>query len=624
MNSGLTELNTSTGLVEKDDQEDATPQGDDAMDGEESAPIVGIDLGTSTSAIAALALGNPYLIPDSEGDDIVPSVVQVALGNEILVGARAKATAVTYHDRTILEVKRLMGQSETIKAGPRTFTPEEVSAFILTHLKESAERHLGQEIRDIVLSVPARFENEAREATRRAAERAGLNVLRLINEPTAAALAYGLNHIDENQRIMVFDFGGGTLDVTVLELFEGVLDIKTSVGDDKLGGKDVDEVLINIFRDAYKEQRGKKLPAASRDRRAAQVLKEEAENYKKMLSFTEVVQVNIPNVTEEGGISLELTRDMLENQLEEMLVRAITLCNEALSRARLRWDEIDVVLPVGGSSRIPLFRRALSSLWGREIQDYENPDEAVAKGAAIAAGIEMRRLRSEAAEEERKKSLMVLDVSPHRLGVATIKQVGSGQFVEDYFSEIIAKDEKLPVHRKRDYFTAFHGAEPITVRIYEAASDSNLCRDHHIVSELPLRNLTPDSEGEPVQVDFRYTLDGTLDVSVSYLAVPTVKVEGRFTVLGGNNGTAGSTSNGTGATNAPVVVQSLEQWRESPQAEMCAPLLDQALRMEREYPDAIIILRQATEKVKLALIGGDEEQIRAQLDELTDVLFDLA
>ncbi|GAB4468183.1 MAG: hypothetical protein OHK0029_40430 [Armatimonadaceae bacterium] len=645
------EIKGKSGLMEHDsasmqEETDAAPETEYSEEFLRwNQPAIGIDLGTSTSAIALFANEQVELLTDEQGDQLIPSVVQVALGNEILVGSNAKATAVAYHDRTILEVKRLMGTSETIKAGPRTFNPEQVSTLILQYLKKNAERHLGREIQDVVLSVPARFENDAREATRRAAQEAGFNVLRLINEPTAAAIAYGLNHLEENQRIMVFDFGGGTLDVTVLEMFDGVLDVKTSVGDDRLGGKDVDDVIVNIFRDAYKEQHNTKLPAPSRNRKVAQILKEEAENYKKMLSFSDSVQVEIPTLTEDGGISMVLTREMLENQLEELLLRAMALCNEALSRARFRWEDIDVVLPVGGSSRIPMFRRALGSLWGREIQDYDNPDEAVAKGAAIAAELELQRLRDEAmatVQEERRKALLVLDVSPHRLGVATIKQVGAAQFVEDYFSEIIPKDEKLPAHRKRDYFTSFHGDEPIAIKIYEAASDSNLCRDHHLVSELPLRNLSPDSDGEPVQVDFRYTMDGTLDVSVSYLAVPTIKVEGQFVVLGGNRGTTNGTGDeteadeeviaeageaeGEGAGKAPAapVRRTLDQWRTAPNADVCAPLLEQAERMEQEYPDASPILRDAANKVKVALIAEEETEMRRHLDALTDVLFDLA
>lgn len=576
-----------------------------------SEPAVGIDLGTSTSSVAVFRDGEAELIADENGDIIIPSAVQLALGNEIVVGSPAKNSAVTQHDRTILEVKRLMGTNEPIKLGPRTFTPEDISALLLEHLKRAAEDHLKTPVRDVVLSVPARFENEAREATRRAAEKAGLNVVRLINEPTAAALSYGLNRLQEKQKVLVFDFGGGTLDVTVLEMFEGVLDVRTSVGDDRLGGKDIDEVIVQILRDAFRDQHGKKLPAPSRDRRAAQRLKQAAENAKKALTGEDAALVDLPDLIEELGLSYTLTRETVENRMEEMLMRAMALVNEALSRARMRWSDIDVVLPVGGSSRIPLFRRALEFAWGRPIEERENPDEAVVRGAAIAADIELSVKQNNRVNQ----ALLVLDVSPHRLGVATIKQVGNNQFVDDYFSEIIPKDAKLPAHQQREYVTSFHGAEPITVRVYEASSDSNLCRDHRLVSELLLRNLSPDTDNEPVQVDFTYTLDGTLDVSVRYISVPSVRIEGRYTVLGGMGGV-----NGAGMADPNV---SLDTWRETPQADMCAPMLDQAERLEQARPDSAPTIRVAADSVKRALVANDKDRVRRALDELTDLLFEL-
>lgn len=603
---------------------DQTPE----VEEQKVKPIIGIDLGTSTSSIACLdEEGRPYLLRDAQNDAVIPSVVQFTPEGNFLVGTSAKASAVTFHDRTVQEVKRLMGTHVPVKLGDRTLTPEEVSAIILRHLKEAAEARLGVPVTDVVLSVPARFENEAREATRRAAEMAGLHVVRLINEPTAAALSYGLDRLADQQKILVFDFGGGTLDVTVLEMFEGILDVKTSVGDDKLGGKDIDEALIKIFRDAYQEQKGKKLPPPSRDRKIAQMLKEEAEGYKKLLSESLNVPVEIPYLTPEGGISMRLSRDTLEESLESMLMRAMVLVNEALSRARLRWEDIDVVLPVGGSSRMPLFRRALGFAWGREIKSLENPDEAVAKGAAIAAGIERRAFENANAE----KDIVILDVSPHRLGVATIKQVGSGQFINDYFSEIIPKDTKLPATQRREYHTAFHGSQPISVRIYEASGDSNLCRDHHLVAELPLRNLYATSEGEPVQVEFRYTLDGTLDVSIQYVAAPLVKTEGRFTVLGGNYGTDPSASsvkgNGAvenGGAGGLLAESERARWQDAPQADMCAPLLEQAERLEKEAPENAAVLRSASDAVKAALISNDDSEIRRLLDALTDLLFEMA
>lgn len=635
---------------------------------EGDSPVIGIDLGTSTSAIAVLQDGRPELLQDDQGDRIIPSVVQLTQSLDFVVGSTAKHSAITYHDRTAQEVKRLMGTKEIVKLGSRSYRPEEIAAQVLAHLKRAAEAKFGRgAVRDVVLSVPARFENDAREATKRAAEMVGLNVIRLINEPTAAALSYGLDRLEENQRILVYDFGGGTLDVTVLEMFNGVLDVKTSVGDDRLGGKDVDDVLIKMFREKYTEQHeGAKLPPPSRDRKLAQLLKEAAENYKKQLSFLPSVMVEIPYMTHEGGISFELTREMLDDLLEEMLMRGMMLVNEALSRARLRWEEIDVVLPVGGSSRLGLFRRALEAQWGRPLREYDNPDEAVAKGAAVAAGIERH------AFEHSQRDIMILDVAPHRLGVAAIKQVGAGQFIEDYFSEIIPKDAKLPAAQTREYGTLFGGEEaPISIRIYEATTDSNLCQEHRLIAELPLRRLargapaaaTPTDaasaaddlvkldKGSPlsaadveaneiVQVEFRYTLDGTLDVVARYVSAPIVRVQGTFTVMG-TNGTspdpaAAESANGAepasgdsgvpdaAASGGALIVQAMARWREAPNADMCAPLLDQADRLMKEHPEAAASIRNAGDAVKFALVAGDEREVRTKLDTLTDLLFEMA
>jgi molecular chaperone DnaK len=616
-------------------------------------PIIGIDLGTSTSAIAVLIEGRPELLQDPQGDRIIPSVVQLTPNADFVVGAVAKNSAITYYDRTAQEVKRLMGSKEVVKLGTRTFRPQEISAQILGYLKRSAEEKLGEgTIRDIVLTVPARFENDAREATKAAAEMVGLNVLRLINEPTAAALSYGLDRLNENQRILVFDFGGGTLDVSILEMFEGVLEVKTSVGDDKLGGKDIDDILIKIFRDKYIEQHeGGKLPPPSRDRKLAQTLKEEAENYKKQLSFVPVVPVDMPYLTHEGGISFDLTREMLDEHLEDMLMRTMGLVNEALSRARLRWEEIDVILPVGGSSRMGLFRRALEAQWGKPLREYDNPDEAVAKGAAIAAGIERR------AFEDSQKDIMILDVSPHRLGVSAIRQVGPGQYIDGYFSEIIPKDTKLPATQRRRYGTLFGNDEtPISIQIFEATNDSNLCSDHRLIAELPLRRLKAGNavseeqlasalisdkehdQGEMVQVEFRYTLDGTLEVAIQYIDAPMVRVAGKFAVVG--NGTDSGEVRGNvdsaaketapAPIDAPVaapgsmIAAAMARWRETPNAELCAPLLDQAERLIEEHPESVAAIRKASDAVKFSLVTGDEREVRQMLDALTDLLFEIS
>lgn len=567
-------------------------------------PIIGIDLGTSTSAIAFLTPeGEPELIPDLNGDTIVPSMVQLLPDGQLVVGSVAKSGAVTYHDRTAMEVKRLMGTGETVKLGKKVFFPEEIGTEILKHLKQAAETKLNSEIKQVVISVPARFENAAREATRKAAEAAGLEVIRLINEPTAAALSYGLGHLADQSKVLVFDFGGGTLDVTVLEMFEGILDIRTSVGDDKLGGKDIDEALINLLRDKFKETTGKKMPPPSRDRKAAQRIKEEAEVVKKSLSFAQSIEVNLPNLITTQSLVCTITRDELDEQLESMLMRAMSVVNEALARARLKWEEIDVILPIGGSSRIPMFRRALEFASGKSLYSGSlNPDEAVALGAAIAAGIEQDLY------QQQQKDIMILDVSPHRLGVATIKQVGTEQYIEDYFSELIPKDAKLPAITKRDYMTLSDGTGPIAIRIYEAVTAGNLCREHRIISELALRALNVESKDEPIQVEFRYTLDGTLEVAARYISAPMVQIDGKFIL----------DAPGAGGAEIPQDI-----WRNAPLAELALPLIEQAERQVLENPELGSSIGEMAGFVKLAVIQNDEDQVRKRLDKLTDLLFEL-
>lgn len=568
-------------------------------------PIIGIDLGTSTSAIAYLHPdGTPELISDSNGDAIIPSMVQLLPDGQLIVGTVAKRGAVAYHDRTAMEVKRLMGTGETIKLGKKVFFPEEISTQILKHLKQSAEAKLNREVCEVVISVPARFENAAREATRKAAEAAGLSVLRLINEPTAAALAYGLGRLNDQSKVLVFDFGGGTLDVTILEMYEGILDIRTSVGDDKLGGKDIDEAIIGLLREKFREATGKKLPPPSKDRKVAQRLKEEAEVVKKTLSFGTTTEVNLPNLSGEDSLVCTITRDEVDSLIEELLMRAMGLVNEALARAKLKWDDIDVILPIGGSSRIPMFRRALEFASGKALYSGDlSPDEAVALGATIAAGIE------QTAYQDQQKEILILDVSPHRLGVATIKQVGADQFVDDYFSELIPKDAKLPAITRREYFTLSDGTGAIAIRIFEATSVGNLCREHRMVSELALRALGSESKDEPIQVEFRYTLDGTLEVAARYISAPMVQVDGRFIL----------DTPGAGGEEIPQ-----ELWRKSPFADLAMPLLEQVERLSMDTPQVVLPIKDMAAFVKLALIQNDEDEVRKRLDRLTDLLFEVA
>lgn len=579
-------------------------------------PVIGIDLGTSTSEIAYLKDGRPELLQDEYGDRIIPSVVQFPPDGQVIVGTVAKSGAIAYADRTIGEVKRRMGTDETMTAGDRTFRPEEVSAIILRHLKTSAEAKLGAgTVREAVISVPARFDNPAREATRRAAELSGLRVLRLINEPTAAALSYGLDRLQDEQKVLVFDFGGGTLDVTVLEMFEGVLDVRTSVGDERLGGSDVDTALIQFFERTFEAEHGVVLDKNNLQVRAR--LKEEAERYKKLLSTATIAQIDIPFLSPQGGITgVTMTRTGFESLIADLVNRAMALVEEALKRAKLTFAEIDVVLPVGGSSRIPAFRRELEKRWGKPLQEYDNPDEAVARGAAIAAGLEQVAKSDEAAIAFQDiANLVLLDVSPHRLGISVVEEVGARQYIDDFFSEMIPKDEKLPAIRSNTFATLYDGQDKVILRIYQDEHRNSIyCKDCLMIAELPLENLPKGSAGQPIKVEFRYTNDGVLEVNAHCVDAPEVQIDAKFKVIG----------RGDEATLTEQQASLDDLWTNSDAIKRYMPLLDQATRFEGARPGDADKVQAVANALRNALMGGTPEEIERRADELTEILYELS
>lgn len=569
-------------------------------------PIIGIDLGTSTSEITFLRNGRPELIQDKNGDRIIPSVVQIREEGHLEVGRIAKATAVVFPERTVLEVKRKMGTDEIIRLGDKFFRPEEISAVILRHLKETAEARFGEgAIKDVVITVPARYENPEREATKAAARMAGLNVVRLINEPTSAALSYGLDNLEDEQKVLVFDFGGGTLDVTIMEMMEGVLDVRTSVGDARLGGKDVDALLIEEFRRAYQQKKGTDLPSQEQDPALYQELKDRAEEVKCQLSSAQTAEalVKLPDST---VLSVPLSRAQFEHLLAPLTARAMTLVDEALERARMTYADIDVILPVGGSSRIPLFRRTLEQRWGKPLREYDNPDEAVARGAAIQAGIEARQYGHD--------SIMVLDNVNHRLGVSVLQRVGDGQYIDEYFSEIIPKDDKLPTVRSHTYSTVYDGQDSIRIRAYEASTPSNLCPDHRLVAEIPMEGIPKAPAGQPINIEFSYSLDGTLQISAHCVHAPDVRIDKQIKIHGEVDQAA--------VSRFQVRLEDL--WSTSERAKDCKPLISQAERVALEHPAAAGKIGVAVEALKRALASGVAEDVERTQDELTNILYEFS
>ncbi len=375
------------------------------------AKVIGIDLGTTNSCVAVMEGGDPVVIANSEGSRTTPSVVSFQANGERLVGQVAKRQAITNPDKTILSTKRHMGTNHKEVIDGKEYTPQEISAMILQKIKADAEAYLGETITQAVITVPAYFNDSQRQATKDAGKIAGLEVLRIINEPTAASLAYGIDKTETNQKILVYDLGGGTFDVSILELGDGVFEVKSTNGDTKLGGDDFDEKIMNYIADDFKAQYGIDL---RNDKMALQRLKEAAEKAKIELSSSTQTSINLPFITADATgpkhVDMTLTRAKFNELTHDLVQRTIEPMRKALQDAGLSMNEIDKIVLVGGSTRIPAVVEAVKNFTGKEPSKGVNPDECVAIGAAIQAGV----LTGEV------KDILLLDVTPLTLGIETL------------------------------------------------------------------------------------------------------------------------------------------------------------------------------------------------------------
>lgn len=471
-----------------------------------SAPHrIGIDLGTTFSLAAILRDGAPFVLPNALGELLTPSAVSLGEEGQLLVGAPARARATTHPERTALAFKRDMGTSRLHTLGGRTFRPEELSALVLGALKADAEAALGAPVDEAVVTVPAYFGDAQRKATRDAAAIAGLHVERIINEPTAAALAYGLHQRERDLRAVVLDLGGGTFDVTVVEIASGVVEIQASAGDARLGGGDFDAALAAHLGARLERELG---VDARTDPRARARLLEAAELSKKRLS--EATESRLPLVglpTPRGLVDAELVlqREEAESVWAELLERIRVPIRRAMADAGLRPGGIDEVLLVGGSSRLPCFSRLAAQLFGRLPLRALPPDEAVALGAAVQAALK--------GGDESVSEMVVTDVAPFTLGIASV--VGEGRdLVTGMFSPIIHRGTVIPVSRSGRYFTVHDGQSSLRVEVYQG--EHSLCRDNERLGEYALTGLPRRAAGE-VEVDVRFTYDmnGILDVDMS-------------------------------------------------------------------------------------------------------------
>ncbi|HBI6974505.1 MAG: molecular chaperone DnaK [Clostridium perfringens] len=475
--------------------------------------IIGIDLGTTNSCVAVMEGGEPVVITNSEGARTTPSVVSFQANGERLVGQVAKRQAITNPDKTIMSIKRHMGTDYKVNIDGKDYTPQEISAMILQKLKVDAEAYLGEKVTEAVITVPAYFNDAERQATKDAGRIAGLDVKRIINEPTAASLAYGLDKMDSAHKILVYDLGGGTFDVSILDLGDGVFEVVSTNGDARLGGDDFDQRIIDYIAEDFKAQNGIDL---RQDKMALQRLKEAAEKAKIELSSSTQTLINLPFITADATgpkhIDMTLTRAKFNELTHDLVERTINIMKEALKSGNVSLNDIDKVILVGGSTRIPAVQEAVKNFTGKEPSKGVNPDECVAMGAAIQAGV----LTGDV------KDVLLLDVTPLTLGIETLGGVAT---------PLIERNTTIPARKSQIFSTA--ADNQTSVEIHVVQGERQMAADNKTLGRFTLSGIAPAPRGIP-QIEVAFDIDANGIVKVSATDKATGK-EANITITASTN-----------------------------------------------------------------------------------------
>ncbi|MBK7161227.1 MAG: molecular chaperone DnaK [Sphingomonadales bacterium] len=588
------------------------------------AKVIGIDLGTTNSCVAVMEGGQPKVIENAEGARTTPSIVAFAKDGERLIGQPAKRQAVTNPDNTIYAVKRLIGRrfddpmtkkdmelvpynivkgkngDAWVKAGGEDYSPSQISAFTLQKMKETAEAYLGETVTQAVITVPAYFNDAQRQATKDAGQIAGLEVLRIINEPTAAALAYGLDK-DENKTIAVYDLGGGTFDISVLEVGDGVFEVKSTNGDTFLGGEDFDSKLVEFLAADFQKAEGIDL---TKDKLALQRLKEAAEKAKIELSSAQTTEVNLPFITADQNGPKHLVKNIsradLEKLVDDLIKRTLEPCKKALADAGLKADAIDEVVMVGGMTRMPKVREVVKAFFGKEPHVGVNPDEVVAMGAAIQAGV----LQGDV------KDVLLLDVTPLSLGIETLGGV---------FTRMIDRNTTIPTKKSQVYSTADDNQNAVTIRVFQG--EREMAADNKLLGNFDLVGIPPAPRGVP-------QIEVTFDIDANGLVSVTAKDKG----TGKEQQIKIQASGGLSDADIDQMVRDAEQFaeedkkrREAAEAKNNAESLVHSTEKQlEEHGDKIDAglkaeIEAAMGETKAAIEGGDPEAMKEKANALAQV-----